>query len=263
MAVLQREFEAGGFHVANDAPFQDERLSWEAKGVLGYLFSKPEDWTPRMYDIVQNGPCEKYKIKSVFEELEENGYMRREKVRGEDGTLDWEVTVSDHPRFDPGWEESTPDSDHPEEDGGYNNTDSQSDGQSTNTESEGAPARGEDQGEEESSRIQKLKRLKQGAWTKEEIRQHAKRKYGDPERWRTAIYQLAHPDYDPSVLVRDEWTEKISDPEAWAEAVWKGLKRRWQPTSVAAREDTYEEIARHVGGDGQPVEYNARGYRIE
>mgnify|MGYP000246939020 CR=1 FL=1 len=129
--------------------------------------------------------------------------------------------------------------------------------------SEGAPARREDQGEEESSRVQKLKRLKQGAWTKEEIRQHAKRKYGDPERWRTAIYQLAHPDYDPDVLVRDEWGEKIADPEAWAEAIWKGLKRRWQPTSVDAREDTYEEIARHVGGDGQPVEYNARGYRIE
>lgn len=133
MPVIQRDFSSGDYHVANDAPFQDERLSWEAKGVLGYLFSKPEDWTPRMYDIIDSGPCEKYKIKSVFEELEEHGYMQREKIRTDDGTFDWKVVVADHPRFDPGWSAPTPAGSHHGQDRGSNNTDSKSDGLLENT----------------------------------------------------------------------------------------------------------------------------------
>lgn len=137
MPIIQREFEAGGYHVANDAPFLDSNLKWESKGVLGYLFSKPADWTPRMYDIVQQGPCEKYKIKSVFEDLENHGYLYREKVRVEGGKFDWKITVSDHPRFLPGWTESSPESVQPGQNRGYNNTEFQSDGYLPNTESEG------------------------------------------------------------------------------------------------------------------------------
>jgi hypothetical protein len=142
--IIQRETEAGNFHVARDEPFLDDSLSWEARGVLAYLFTKPDDWTPRMYDLVNNAPCEKYKIKSIFEELQEAGYLHRRKFRADDGTFDWQVKIFDHPRSDPGWEEPTPNGSHPEENGGYNNTDTQSDGQSTNTECEGAPAREED-----------------------------------------------------------------------------------------------------------------------
>ena len=138
MPIVKRDFRAGGYHVANDAPFLDESLSWAAKGVLGYLFSKPDDWTPRMYDIVQSGPCKKHRIKSVFEELEDHGYMKREKVRNDDGTFDWVVTVSDHPRFDPGWTESTPDAVQAGSSRGYNNTDSQSDGHTVNTDTNGS-----------------------------------------------------------------------------------------------------------------------------
>jgi hypothetical protein len=145
MPLVQRKFTSGNYHVANDAPFQDDRLSWEAKGVLGYLFSKPEEWTPRMFDIVESGPCEKYKIRSVFEELENHGYMKREKVRADDGTFNWKVVVADHPRFDPGWSEPTPDTSHHGQDGGSSNTDSKSDGllentDNTTTAAERAPA---------------------------------------------------------------------------------------------------------------------------
>jgi hypothetical protein len=124
--IIQKQTRAGEYHVARDEPYLDTNLSWEARGVLAYLFSKPEDWTPRMYDIVENGPCEKYKIKGVFKELEEHGYLDREKFRTNDGTYDWKVTVADHPRFHPGWRESTPDGVHPGSDRGSNNTELQS-----------------------------------------------------------------------------------------------------------------------------------------
>lgn len=123
--IIQRDFSAGGYHVANNEPFLDERLSWEARGVLGYLFTKPEDWTPRMYDIVQNGPCKKHKIRSIFAELEEHQYLHRRKVRNDQGQFDWEVKIFDHPRSDPGWIESTLDAVHPGSDGGASKKDKQ------------------------------------------------------------------------------------------------------------------------------------------
>lgn len=122
MPIIKRNFASGQYHVANDAPFLDTDLSWEAKGVLGYLFSKPADWTPRMYDIVDSGPCGKHKIRSVFKELEEAGYLHRRKIRTDKGRFDWEVLIFDHPRSDPGWTESTPDGVHPGRNGGASNT---------------------------------------------------------------------------------------------------------------------------------------------
>ena len=125
--IIQRESSAGEFHVARDEPFLDDSLSWEARGVLAYLFTKPDDWTPRIYDLVENGPCKEHKIKTIFSELEDAGYLHRKKYRKDDGTFDWKVKIFDHPQSDPGWSSSTPDSVHPGRDRGYNNTDGQSD----------------------------------------------------------------------------------------------------------------------------------------
>ena len=142
--IIRRDFEAGHYHVAADAPFQDASLSWQARGVMGYLFTKPPDWTPRMYDIVNAGPCKKHKIKSIFKELEAAGYLHRRKIRTEGGTFDWEVVLFDHPRSDPPWSESTPEAVHPGANGGANHNDVQSDSSLTiKTERERAPAREE------------------------------------------------------------------------------------------------------------------------
>jgi hypothetical protein len=92
-------------------------------------------------------------------------------------------------------------------------------------------------GEEE--RIDQLLDIRNGDIPRSKVR--------DVDRWRVKMYQLAHPDYDPSVLVVSEWREKITDPVAWARAIIKGLKRRWQPVSVDAREDAYEEFAEEEG----------------
>ena len=140
--IIRRDFEAGHYHVAADAPFQDASLSWQARGVMGYLFTKPPDWTPRMYDIVNAGPCKKHKIKSIFKELEAAGYLHRRKIRTEGGTFDWEVVLFDHPRSDPPWSESTPEAVHPGANGGANHNDVQSDSSLT-IKTEREPAREE------------------------------------------------------------------------------------------------------------------------
>lgn len=55
---------------------QDEALSWEARGLLAYLLSKPDDWIVNVKDLQQG--CGRDKVKSILAELEKSGYLTRE-----------------------------------------------------------------------------------------------------------------------------------------------------------------------------------------
>jgi len=85
------------FFAASNVPFNDENLSWEARGVMGYLLSKPDDWQVRFTDLVNKGSAGAYKIRKILKELEENGYLNREKYRTEGGTYDWVSIIYETP----------------------------------------------------------------------------------------------------------------------------------------------------------------------
>lgn len=59
---------------------QNQSVSWEARGLHAYLMSKPPDWTVRKADLINAGPAGKDKIQRMMFELEEAGYLSREKV---------------------------------------------------------------------------------------------------------------------------------------------------------------------------------------
>lgn len=86
--------------ISNEAA-QDSRLSYKAKGILLYLFSKPDGWEVRIDDLVEQGPDGKGAIKTGMRELKEAGYAKLKtkwngkKVVGKT----WEV--SDRPIFAP------------------------------------------------------------------------------------------------------------------------------------------------------------------
>jgi len=52
---------------------QDESLSWEARGVLAYLLSKPDDWKVMIPDLQQQ--CGRDKVKRILAELEDAKYL--------------------------------------------------------------------------------------------------------------------------------------------------------------------------------------------
>ena len=189
--IIRRDFEAGHYHVAADAPFQDASLSWQARGVMGYLFTKPPDWTPRMYDIVNAGPCKKHKIKSIFKELEAAGYLHRRKIRTEGGTFDWEVVLFDHPRSNPPWSESTPEAVHPGANGGANHNDVQSDSSLT-IKTEREPAR-----EEALSVIDDYFKASPKPFQRDKITAIV----DDLDRWRAVLEDLATRGYSGSRAV--------------------------------------------------------------
>jgi len=84
------------FKVLN-AVFGDERLSWEARGLLGYLLSKPDDWQVRLHDLLRRGPAGQDKLRRMLRELESTGHLRRERFRRIDGTFSWSLTVFEDP----------------------------------------------------------------------------------------------------------------------------------------------------------------------
>jgi hypothetical protein len=57
---------------------QDDRLSWEARGVLAYLLSKPDDWQVQIKDLQQH--CGRDKVRSILNELQEFNYLEVEQV---------------------------------------------------------------------------------------------------------------------------------------------------------------------------------------
>lgn len=71
------------------ATAQDERLSYEARGVLSYLLSKPGDWEIRPDDLVRVG-CKRDRVYRILTELKDAGYLKRDRVRVKGGKWQWQ-----------------------------------------------------------------------------------------------------------------------------------------------------------------------------
>jgi hypothetical protein len=59
----------------------DERLSWKAKGLLGYLLSKPSNWRVYVSDLIKRSKDGKDAVYSALRELEAAGYIERRQTR--------------------------------------------------------------------------------------------------------------------------------------------------------------------------------------
>ena len=98
MAIL-RNASKGKYTVLNNGIFRDENLSAKSLGILAKMLSLPDNW-----EFSVTGLCSIFKkdgidsIRNGLKELEENGYLVRNRVRDESGKLtSAEWTVSDQP----------------------------------------------------------------------------------------------------------------------------------------------------------------------
>jgi hypothetical protein len=55
-------------------PIEDEKLSWQARGLLVYLLSRPDDWEVEIQQLVSASPDGKTVVQSCLRELAEHGY---------------------------------------------------------------------------------------------------------------------------------------------------------------------------------------------
>jgi DNA-binding HxlR family transcriptional regulator len=86
------------YAMVNKAAFEDERLTWEARGILAYLLTKPDDWQVRTNDLLNRAPdCKLHKLTRILKELETAGYLVRERKNVAGGKFEWVTTVYENP----------------------------------------------------------------------------------------------------------------------------------------------------------------------
>ena len=61
----------------------DPGLSWQAKGLLAYLLTLPDDWKVYPREIMKHAKNGRNAVYSTLRELIDNGYLIREQQRGE------------------------------------------------------------------------------------------------------------------------------------------------------------------------------------
>lgn len=79
------------YTVINSEISKDKRLSWKAKGILLYAFSRPDDWQFYLSDLVNQSTDGKDSVKAGLKELEMAGYLEREQTRekGKFAKVEW------------------------------------------------------------------------------------------------------------------------------------------------------------------------------
>jgi hypothetical protein len=77
-------------------------LSYRAGGILHDILSRPDNWTASAEHLAAARPGKEgvKAIRTALKELEEAGYLKRERVRGDDGRFSWVQTVYDTPVTD-------------------------------------------------------------------------------------------------------------------------------------------------------------------
>lgn len=90
--------QADHFTILQNAVLNDERLSFRARGILVFLLSKPADWRTRSESIAAMSPREgREAVRTAMRELEEYGYLVREKFQDERGRWHTIQTIYETP----------------------------------------------------------------------------------------------------------------------------------------------------------------------
>lgn len=104
MAIFKAVVHSDYVQIPNEA-MQDSKLTFEARGLLAMLLSMPADWEVHKSWVAKESPAGKDKVNSIFNELEQAGYIRREEGQrkfGQFASDDYfvfpnKVTVADLP----------------------------------------------------------------------------------------------------------------------------------------------------------------------
>ena len=78
--------ERGSYTVIDNRTVQDSKLSWEARGMLAFLLSKPSKWSVQPPALVKESPgAKRDKVYQILNELEECGYLITRRITDDAG----------------------------------------------------------------------------------------------------------------------------------------------------------------------------------
>lgn len=98
MAIFRVYKESGNFVTVHKDFIHDSNISWKAKGILLYLLSRPDNWQIYETELEQHSTDGLSGLKSGIKELEEIGYIQRNRKRDKSGRLNgYEYLVYEQP----------------------------------------------------------------------------------------------------------------------------------------------------------------------
>lgn len=96
------------FTILSNAVLQDPQLSYRSAGLLVSLLSRPPGWTVAANRLTRDGKEGRDAIRTALRELEDRGYLRRQRVRNDDGTFAMVCTVYEIPHLEDAPEPGNP-----------------------------------------------------------------------------------------------------------------------------------------------------------
>lgn len=100
MVKIRKQYTRN-FTLIDNGILDNEKLSWKAKGLFCYLWRQPDDWEYYESEVVKHSTDGIAALKSGLKELEEAGYLHRERAR-EKGQLKGTVwNLTEHPTKKP------------------------------------------------------------------------------------------------------------------------------------------------------------------
>jgi DnaD/phage-associated family protein len=106
MSIVRTVKRENPFVQIDNFVFEDLTISWAAKGVLGYILSKPNQWQVRKQDLIKKSQDGKAAIETALLELMAAGYMNWYQEKDKNGQFgDWVYLVYERPEFNPNLEE--------------------------------------------------------------------------------------------------------------------------------------------------------------
>ena len=99
--IIRVQKSDGDWFMSLKKPFETTTLSWEARGLFGYLMTKPPGWEIRNEDLINKGPAKAAKLERMLDELKMHGLVRRVRYRKPDGTFDYVSEVYESPETNP------------------------------------------------------------------------------------------------------------------------------------------------------------------
>ena len=75
------------YTVIDNAVIEDTKLSWKAKGLFTYLWSRPDNWNFYVSEVAKHAKGSRDQVMTGLEELETAGYLLRNRKREKNGRL--------------------------------------------------------------------------------------------------------------------------------------------------------------------------------
>ena len=97
---IKKQYQKG-FTTVDNVVLDDTNLSWKAKGLFVYLWSQSDEWDFYESEVVKHSTDKIASLKSGLKELEQQGYLKRQRKRDDKGHLkENEWILSDNPMLE-------------------------------------------------------------------------------------------------------------------------------------------------------------------